>query len=86
MLHGLEAYATPNRLFTHPLRASNIMTVPAKAAVSRHSRAEPAPDLIGGGNPIAPRLSWTPASAGVTEEGLAFILLEALMSLDQQNR
>jgi hypothetical protein len=47
------------------------MTAHAKAAGSCHSRA--------GGNPLPPRLSWTPASAGVTEEGSAFILLEALI-------
>jgi hypothetical protein len=35
------------------VRASNIMTVWRKAAASCHSRA--------GGNPLAPRLSWTPA-------------------------
>ncbi len=52
------------------LRASNTMTIYGKAAVSCHSRA--------GGNPGTPRLSWTPACAGVTEGDGAFILLEAL--------
>ena len=55
------------------------MTIHEKVAVFCHSRTEPAPDLIGGGNPVTPRLSWTPACAGVSEGGRASILLEALM-------
>ncbi len=51
-------------------RASNTMTVYARGAASCHSRAS--------GNPVVPRLSWTPACAGVTKRGGAFIRLEAL--------
>ncbi len=65
------------------------MTTHRKVAVSCHSRAEPAPDPIGGGNPLTLRLSWTPAPdqvegrlcAGVTQGSRAFILLEALSGI-----
>ncbi len=53
--------------------ASSTMTIHKKVAVSCHSRA--------GGNPMTPRLSWTPSSAGVTVKGRGPILWVASMTL-----
>jgi len=53
--------------------AFDTMKIHKEVAVSCHSRA--------GGNPMTPRLSWTPASAGVTAGGRGGIVWAVLMTL-----